>query len=274
MNKLVVLMSVYHGDRLDFVLQSFTSLIKQQYAEFDIYIQFDGCIDPLVEEYLLSITDDRLHISMRPENRGLAYSLNELIDRALLAPEQYSYFARMDADDVCSLDRFLKQVQFLELNCCIDVVGSWCEEIDEENNSLFYKKLVTDDYSLKTNIVKRCPFIHPSVVFRRKIFEQGHRYNTNIHLTEDYYFWVDLASHGYLFANIPEYLIKYRINKNFYQRRCGYKKAIAETKSKFYAINVLNHKSVSNYLYAFATFFLRICPQSVARWIYSKFRPV
>ena len=42
----------------------------------------------------------------------------------MLKDVEVEYVARMDADDICTLDRFEKQIQFLDSHPEIDIVGS------------------------------------------------------------------------------------------------------------------------------------------------------
>ena len=42
----------------------------------------------------------------------------------MLKDVEVEYVARMDADDICALDRFEKQIQFLDSHPEIDIVGS------------------------------------------------------------------------------------------------------------------------------------------------------
>ncbi|MCV5855842.1 glycosyl transferase 2 family protein, partial [Escherichia coli] len=79
--------------------------------------------------------------------------------------------------------------------------------------------------SLVNNIVKRCPFNHPSVMFRIDVFEEHNlKYKDELQNTQDYYFWVDAIKSGLKLANINEPLLKFRIDDKFHSRR-GVKKA-------------------------------------------------
>lgn len=49
---------------------------------------------------------------------------------------------------------------------------------------------------IKKNVIKKCPFNHPSVMFRNLIFEEGFRYKDSLKNTQDYYLWVDLLAAG------------------------------------------------------------------------------
>lgn len=48
-------------------------------------------------------------------------------------------------------------------------------------------------HELIKSIVKRSPFIHPSVMFRGSVVEHI-RYNDSLMNTQDYYLWIDLLS--------------------------------------------------------------------------------
>jgi len=270
-HKLVILMSVYRNDRLEYLKQSFASILQQSYKQFDVFVKYDGPIDLQIDEYLSSINDERITLFKRKENCGLATSLNELIEAAL-HKKQYDYCARMDADDICRPDRFMKQIDYLESHNEVDIISSWCEEIDEKNNTLFVKKLPPDDATLKRDIIKRNPFNHPAVMARLKIFEDGFRYDPEANLVEDYKLWTTLAVNGYTFANIQEPLLKFRVDQDFYRRRAGLRKAVVEFKIKIKAMKTLKDYRLSNFIYLFAYFIMRISPTYIIRKLYTFLR--
>ena len=134
-----VIMSIYKNDRLDFVKESVESILNQTYKHFDLYIIFDGPIQEEVNIYLKNIDDNRINIIERKDNRGLAYSLNELLKIVLV--KNYLFIARMDADDISKNDRFEKQLAFLNKHLETDCVGSWAVEISEDGSEYFKKKM-------------------------------------------------------------------------------------------------------------------------------------
>ena len=127
--KCAVIMSLYLNDNIDFVSQAVESILNQSFTDFDYYIQYDGHVKDGIDLYLSSLSDTRIHISKRNENRGLAKSLNELL--AVVTSLDYQFIARMDADDISTSDRFEKQVNYLQNHPEIDVVGGAINEIDE-----------------------------------------------------------------------------------------------------------------------------------------------
>ena len=65
------------------------------------------------------LSDSRIRIHCDGRNRGLPARLNEAVSLS-----QGKYFARMDGDDICYPTRLAVQVDFLERNPDIDLVGS------------------------------------------------------------------------------------------------------------------------------------------------------
>jgi len=268
---IAVIMSVYNKDKEIFLKHSIESIICQNYCNYDFFIMIDGPVNENLLLYLNSIKDDRIHIYNRAINKGLAQSLNELIE-IVLRDEKYKYIARMDSDDVSDVTRLFKQVAYFEGHKEIDVLGSWCYEINEDNRVLYLKILPAEDLELKRNIVKRSPFVHPSVMINRSVFEKGYRYNTNCFLTEDYDLWVRLAVNGFKFSNIQEPLISFRIDNNFFDRRKGKLKAYAEFKCKIKAIRGLKLNIITGVLWSVMTASVKMFPKPVRKYLYNRFR--
>lgn len=266
----VVLMSVYAKDSPDHFEASLASILEQEYRDFSLYLMLDGKVHPRVLELLKHVGDTRITVFQQPTNQGLAAALNYLIDEAMKS--EFIYFARMDADDVSHPSRLAKQVAFFKENPAVDVVGAFCDEVDDAGQHLFAKALPTTDSELKRNMLRRCPFVHSTVVFRRKVFERNIRYTTTTHLTEDMFLWVDLAKYGFRFANIPEPLLKYRVDPNFYRRRRGAKKAISEFRAKRYIARELNVQDPSRLVVPLSAFALRMLPSSLLKFCYRHLR--
>lgn len=269
--KIAVIMSIYRNDKLQFIKQSIEGILGQTYRAFDIYLKLDGSISRDIEDYLQTLANDKIKIFKRDLNRGLAHSLNELVE-VVLVNSQYRYIARMDADDISRPDRFAKQVNFLEKNNDVAIVGSWCEEIDEANTFLFLKKLPLDHLAIKRDLVKRNPLVHTSVMIRTSLFEKGLRYNPNYYLSEDYFLWIQAIINKYKMANIPEPLIQFRVDNNFFKRRSGFRKATAEFKCKLFFQRHTSPFNIENYLWVFSPYLLKTGPELLMRYLYRRMR--
>jgi hypothetical protein len=272
-NNVAVLMCVYEKDNLIFFKESVQSIINQTFDDLILFIYVDGPIFGIKKDYLecLDAESSKIKVVFGIKRLGLAHGLNCLLDLVCVESD-FDYIARMDADDICRLDRIAIQVDFLQKNKHISVVGSDVVEIDESGNTLFYKKMEAKHLELSSNIIKRCPFNHPSVMFRQNVFfNDSARYISSLQNTQDYYLWVDLLKTGHLFANINEPLLEFRIDKNFHSRR-GLKKALNDFKSRVYAFQELKCYSFSNFIHTVLLVILRISPSVIKKIAYNKFR--
>jgi glycosyltransferase involved in cell wall biosynthesis len=220
MTDLAVIMSVYKNDKLKNVVESVQSILKQTFSQFEYFIVFDGPVSPDIDSYISSIGDSRIRLFRLEQNGGLARSLNYLLEKVLKNPD-YKIIGRMDADDISLPSRFEKQRTYLSENTDISIVGSWYEEIDESGKHLSYRKLPTDHDSLRKRYMTRTPFAHPSVMYRRELIEKAGFYPTDTTFMEDNVLWGRALLGGLRFANIPEILFRFRIDRDFYRRRSG-----------------------------------------------------
>lgn len=223
---LYVIMSLYAKDTLRKAKEAIESLFNQTYISFYLYIICDGPVESDIASYVANLSTKQICINAREQNLGLACSLNELLN-IILRNEDCTYIARMDADDVSLPERFAKQIAFMESHLDVDCLGTWAIEIDDEDNEYFRKQMpVTHEECLEL-FKKRDCMIHPTVMFRRSYFEKAGLYPTDTYFGEDTMMWAQGFKNGCHFANLPEYLFKFRLDKNFFQRRRGWKHAIS-----------------------------------------------
>lgn len=267
-----IAMSVYIEDDLFFLKAAINSLLNQTYKNITIFIAIDGQLKTEVQDYLNELNKQgKVLLLFNDKNKGLATRLNQLID-SIMESNRFDFIARMDADDVCMKNRIAVQVNFLQNQQDISVVGSDVMEIDESGNKLFYKRMESDHSTIITKLIKKCPFNHPTVMFRSNIFEMGsNRYKEELLNTQDYYLWVDLLCQNFKFANINEPLLHFRINNSFHQRR-GMKKAMNDFKARVYAMRKLNIFSFVNVSISCLLFALRISPRAFKKLAYKHLR--
>lgn len=271
-SNVAVIMSLYRNDRLDYVKLAVESILKQTYQDFDFYIQFDGIIDTNVEAYFRVQKDERIKINARSENKGLAYSLNELLQKVM--PMDYEFIVRMDADDISLPDRFEKQIAFLKAYPEVDMVGGAINEIDEEGNDrgkiIYYPSSPEACYRFFT---KRNPVAHPTVMFRRSFFEKvGWEYPTDYVRNEDTRLWHEGYKHGCVITNIPNVVLNFRMtNSMFKQRRNGKEFAKSQLKLRKLIAKDLGY-GFSAKVYAYVMFLLMISPSWILKLAYKVFR--
>lgn len=267
---IAVAMSVYKSDNIDYLVKSIDSILNQTIPS-TLFIHVDGFVPESINEVLKNYAIlDNVYVFFNNENLGLATRLNQIIDTCV-SDFEFDFLARMDADDISELNRFEKQVDFLSNHPEVSVVGSDIIEISEKGDEIFYKKMDEEHDLIFKNIIKKCPFNHPSVMFKMSIFYNGFRYKSELMNTQDYYLWVDLLASGARFANLNEPLLKFRVDSHFHTRR-GFKKAINDTKSRLYAFRKLKVLTVSNVLHVINLFVLRVSPTFLKKWAYNNLR--
>ena len=223
MKKIAVIMSLYKNDRVKFVKLAVESILTQTYKDFDFYIQYDGPICSEVDKYLSELNDERVKIQKRAENKGLAQSLNDLL--AIVVPQGYEYIARMDADDISLSNRFERQIAYFEAHPDLECLGTWAIEITSNGDEYFRKQMPETHEACFNLFRKRDPMIHPTVMFRKSYIEKAGVYALDTFFGEDTMMWAQGFAASCKMGNVPEYLFKFRLDDNFFERRRGWKYA-------------------------------------------------
>lgn len=268
-NKLAVIMSLYKNDKLEFVKLAVESILGQTYNNFDYYIQFDGTIDVNVETYLNGLKDERIKINTRKENRGLAYSLNELLQ--LVMPLGYEYIARMDADDISMPNRFEAQLAYLHTHPEVECLGTWAIEINSKGEEYYRKQMPETHKECYNMFRKRDCMIHPTVMYRRSYIEKAGIYALDTYFGEDTMMWAQGFKAGCVFANVPEFLLQFRLDDNFFERRRGWKHAKGIFTLRHRVNKMLNYGVVADF-WACAYAAAKMMPKFILNIIYKTAR--
>lgn len=197
-----VILPVYN--ECNFLQKAIDSIVNQNYLNIEIIIINDGSTNSEVEEICLKYIDKIVYL--KKENGGVASALNYAINVA-----KGEYIARMDGDDISNPERIYKQVEFLEKYKDIDICGTNYEYINENDLVIFCSNLPLVDSEIKIHNIFQNSLCHPSIMFRREVFDNGLRYDENVK-AEDYELWLRLEK-KVKFANLRECLIKYRCNE-------------------------------------------------------------
>ncbi len=217
-----IILPVYNTDL--FLFDSIKSILNQTYTNFEFIILDDGSTDKSLE-IIQSFKDKRIKIIQNSTNLGLIKTLNIGIDLA-----RGKYIARMDADDIAMPKRLEKQIAFLEKNTDYVLVGTMAEIIDEKGR-LTGKKidLPTKYDAIKSRILFQCPFVHPSIMGKTKVFKEF-KYKEAYPIAEDLFLWLEIIQ-KYRVANINESLLKYRVHsKNVSSNKDNFSKKIESTR--------------------------------------------
>lgn len=209
-----VIMGIYNQWNKEHLDQAIMSVLGQSFGNFELILYNDGS-DPMVSGYLEEYEklDERVVLIQSPLNHGLAYSLNTCIDVA-----RGKYLARMDDDDICDSNRFAVQYEYMENHPEISFVGCNAGLFDERG---VWGHRAMPEFPLKHSFLRFSPYIHPTVMIRRCIFEEqeAYRFSKDTWRCEDYELFMRLTRLGYRGANIQRELFYYREDPDSYRKR-------------------------------------------------------
>jgi glycosyltransferase involved in cell wall biosynthesis len=122
------------------------------------------------------------------------------------------FIARMDADDISYPTRIEKQVAYMMAHPATILCGTQAKIIDKHNKVIGVKHMPTTHEAIYEQFGVLHPLIHPSVMIRRSLLPYPDKiYAMKWDVNDDYYTFFRLLNYG-AFANLPEYLLKYRIH--------------------------------------------------------------
>jgi len=264
----VVIMSIYINDILDHVENAIKSILDQSYKNIKLFICIDG---PISKDLLLHINNlnksGKIYkVIVLKKNMGLAYALNEIIK--VILSMNIDYIARMDSDDISNLDRIKKQVEFLEINKDVDVVGGYISEFGSNQGIIRYP--LTHNQMLKY-FSKRNPIGHVTVMFRTSFFKKAGLYPMDTLRNEDTLLWLNGFKFGCKFANIPEVMVNVRVDNMFLKRRHTFPKILGDVKDRILIVRQLK-LGIIGIFYSISYFILMLLPVCLNRSVIEYFR--
>jgi glycosyltransferase involved in cell wall biosynthesis len=254
----------YEGSNLAHFCIAIDSILSQDLPAKEIHLIQDGAVPKDLEEVVCKYTANYCYIKhlLIPQNMGLAHALNVSILNS-----SSKYYARMDSDDIADPKRLSKQVDFLEKNPNIDILGTWALVFEGEllmENTLI-RIMPVETKQIRELFHYQNPLIHPSVIFRRNVFAKIGFYNIDFRSECDLELWARALKLQVGISNIPEPLLYYR-NTGVIARRAA---ALGQQIKARYRYNTLSLKL--NILKIMSLLF-RLLPCQIQIWGYKKFK--
>ena len=191
------------------VLRAVASVRAQTLADWELVVVDDGSTDSTAEILDdLATAEPRLRVLTQP-HVGLVAALN-----AGLAVARGQFIARMDADDESLPERLAAQVERLDAEPRLDLVGSLVEFVGDARAATGYALHVAWLNSVCTpeevalNQFVESPFAHPSVMFRRELADRYGGYRDG-DFPEDYELWLRWQEAGARMAKVPRLLLRW-----------------------------------------------------------------
>jgi glycosyltransferase involved in cell wall biosynthesis len=231
-----VVMAVNRVD--DYLKPAIDSILNQTFEDLEFVIVADSACPPLPAKVIeLSRGDMRIRMLTANLGGGLAFSLNLGI-----ASARGEYIARMDGDDISRLDRIQIQVDYLDRNADVDVVGCRMQFIDRDSREIPrpYRYFETNG-QIRSVLPYRNPLPHPALMFRRSALTavQGYKYG---HSSEDHEMFIRMArNQNVKFYNLNRVLYEYRRHDSQLTHQDRMKWHYAEISGFLYTEFLLTH---------------------------------
>lgn len=264
-----VLISVYKKEKAEYLKQALQSVINQTLKPTEIVIVKDGPLTKELDECIENF--QRQHpklfkIITFKKNRGLGLALRDGVKAC-----KYEYIARMDSDDISKRDRFEKQFNYIQKHPEIALLGTWITEFSkDEKKPDTLTKLPCKHQEILKFAKKRNPLRHMTMVLKKEAIMKAGNYRDFLWF-EDYDLWVRMLQKGYIAANIPEYLVNVRADKEMFARRGG--RQYLKQDYKFQKIMLkVGFISVLGFLCnVIIRSIVRLMPNNFRTYIYNKF---
>ena len=196
-----VILPVYNVEK--YIKECMYSILNQTFQDFEILIIDDYSIDNTLN-IIRSFNDKRIVIIRKEENKGLIDSLNIGFKAA-----KGKYIARVDGDDINSLDRFEKQLSFLQKNTNIKACGCWLQAFGRSDEIIKHKEFHDE---ILAEMIVTCPMSLGATMLEREAYS-SYIFDSLKNHVEDYDFWSRTAFKNKL-HNIQEVLYYYRVHDN------------------------------------------------------------
>ena len=206
--RIAAVMAAHNADKT--LLEAVNSLLIDK-IPIDIYIVDDASKTPATELFRGKIPP-YIKIMRQEINVGAAKARNIAL-REILSRD-YEFAAVMDSDDIALPGRISKTIDYLDAHPQVAAVGGWAHCVDEETLEPLYDLC----HPLENDAIRRlmmldARFVHSTVTLRVAALRKAGLYNEKFPVAQDYEIMMRFAQE-YKLANLPEYLLRYRVCKN------------------------------------------------------------
>jgi glycosyltransferase EpsE len=211
--KISVLMGIYNCAST--LAAAIDCILAQTEQDWELILCDDGSADDTcaVAKSYVEKYPDRIILLQNERNMGLNFTLNRC-----LAAAKGEFIARMDGDDLCSPDRFEKELAALMAQPDMALVSTAMTYFDETGT---WGRNNPKPQPQKVDFLYGTPFCHAPCMARRAAFEAvgGYTDDPKFLRVEDFDLWVKLYAAGYRGMNLDEPLYQMRDDRDAFSRR-------------------------------------------------------
>ena len=186
MSRVSILMTVYNAEK--YIDQAINSILKQSFQEWQLII-IDNASNDRSACVIKSFTDPRIATFFLEENIGRTNALNLACRKATC-----EYIAILDADDLAEPLRLQMQVEFMDQNQTVGLVGAWAKLIDEGGRLTAYYMPPASPAPLNETLSWSMPIVHSTMLVRRSIMvDELNGYSPDLVIGQDWDLCVRVA---------------------------------------------------------------------------------
>jgi glycosyltransferase involved in cell wall biosynthesis len=189
-----------------FLSEAIESVLAQTFRDFEFIVLDYGSTDTskdIVSAY--AAKDSRVKLHTAPP---CTYIEAKIIACSLARGR---YIAIQDADDNSLPNRLSWEVEFMEKNPDVAVVGSAADWINSAGKFLLTSRPPTSHEGIRRALLTSSPFVHTSVLMRRDIYTQVGGYRRALLYAEDFDLFARM-SERFPCANLNHVAVQYRIH--------------------------------------------------------------
>lgn len=213
MQELSVIMATYN-EKQEFLKKCIDSILHQTFRDFEFIIVVEPEEKNIEFIEAAADSDKRVRILKNASKTGVSGSRN----RAIMESSG-EYIAIIDSDDYCDKHRFEKQINFLDDNQDISVIGSNLYLVDENDNIIGERTYPELHQKIKKAFLFSMAIANPSVMLRKDALNTVGFFNAMLFKAEDFDLWLRFLADGQKMHNLQDKLVYYRTQRNLNSRR-------------------------------------------------------
>ncbi len=191
----------------NYLLDMVRSVFAQTFTDWELLLLDDGSTDNSLE-LANSIDDPRVRVFANERNLGRSVSRNRLNSFA-----RGKYIAVFDADDMWGTTKIAKQLELIESEPDIDIVGTGTCYLDSRDEPMGHMYAPPSHEQICSQPNRTFAIRHATLLGKKTWFEKN-LYDESISLAIDFNLFLRSYKHS-RFANVPQPLCYYRLDQSF-----------------------------------------------------------
>lgn len=230
--KLIILIA--HFNNLSGLEKSLLSIDEP--FNVDVMVVDDGSDEKPDYDKLRDLyKNGNLFIEYLPYNMGVGIAANHGLKK--IQEMDYELIGRLDCGDLNKKNKYKYQIEYLEKNPHIKLLGTWADVVDENGNHIYTLQHPVSFKELKKKIYINSVFINPTVIFYTNILKTVGNYPEKYRrAAQDYAFFFKVIK-DFQAENLPQSLLYYVVEErsiSTQKRRLQVKNRIQIIKENFY----------------------------------------